>query len=106
MDDRARLDHATAAFDPPFAAVDLDAFDANAADMERRANGTPIRLASKSVRCRALIDRALARDGFRSIMAFTLPELPYAHDALKPYMSAETLEFHHDKHRSRPELGA
>ena len=31
-------------------------------------------------------------------MAFTLPDLPYAHDALKPYMSAETLEFHHDKH--------
>ena len=31
-------------------------------------------------------------------MAFTLPELPYAYDALDPYMSAETLEFHHDKH--------
>ncbi len=31
-------------------------------------------------------------------MAFELPELPYAHDALAPYMSAETLEFHHDKH--------
>ena len=31
-------------------------------------------------------------------MAFTLPDLPYAHDALKPHMSAETLEFHHDKH--------
>ena len=31
-------------------------------------------------------------------MAFTLPELPYAYDALNPYMSAETLEFHHDKH--------
>ena len=31
-------------------------------------------------------------------MAFTLPELPYAYDALGPYMSAETLEFHHDKH--------
>lgn len=29
---------------------------------------------------------------------FTLPELPYAYDALSPYMSAETLEFHHDKH--------
>lgn len=29
---------------------------------------------------------------------FTLPELPYAYDALAPYMSAETLEFHHDKH--------
>ena len=31
-------------------------------------------------------------------MAFTLPDLPYAHDALVPYMSKETLEFHHDKH--------
>jgi Fe-Mn family superoxide dismutase len=29
---------------------------------------------------------------------FTLPELPYAYDALGPYMSRETLEFHHDKH--------
>ena len=31
-------------------------------------------------------------------MAFTLPELPYPYDALAPYMSRETLEFHHDKH--------
>ena len=31
-------------------------------------------------------------------MAFELPELPYAYDALAPYMSVETLEFHHDKH--------
>ena len=31
-------------------------------------------------------------------MTFTLPELPYAYDALGPYMSKETLEFHHDKH--------
>ena len=31
-------------------------------------------------------------------MAFTLPDLPYSHDALDPYMSAETLEYHHDKH--------
>jgi len=31
-------------------------------------------------------------------MAFELPDLPYAHDALAPYMSAETLEYHHDKH--------
>ena len=31
-------------------------------------------------------------------MAFTLPELPYPHDALAPIMSRETLEFHHDKH--------
>jgi len=33
-------------------------------------------------------------------MTFTLPELPYAYDALDPYMSAETLEFHHDKHHN------
>ena len=31
-------------------------------------------------------------------MAFTLDDLPYAYDALQPYMSKETLEFHHDKH--------
>jgi len=31
-------------------------------------------------------------------MAFQLPDLPYAHDALAPHMSKETLEFHHDKH--------
>ena len=31
-------------------------------------------------------------------MAFELPPLPYAKDALEPHISAETLEFHHDKH--------
>ena len=31
-------------------------------------------------------------------MAFTLPPLPYAHDALEPYMGRETLELHHGKH--------
>ena len=31
-------------------------------------------------------------------MSFSLPDLPYAHDALQPYMSKETLEYHHDKH--------
>ena len=33
-------------------------------------------------------------------MAFTLPALPYAYDALQPIMSKETLEFHHDKHHN------
>ncbi len=33
-------------------------------------------------------------------MAFELPNLPYAYDALAPYMSKETLEFHHDKHHN------
>ena len=31
-------------------------------------------------------------------MSFKLPDLPYAYDALAPFMSAETLQFHHDKH--------
>jgi D-serine deaminase-like pyridoxal phosphate-dependent protein len=71
--DRARLDAATAGLDPPFAVVDLDAFDANAADLLRRAAGKPVRLASKSVRVRALIGRGLEA-GLQGILAFTLPE--------------------------------
>jgi D-serine deaminase-like pyridoxal phosphate-dependent protein len=42
--------------------------------MTRRAGGKPIRLASKSVRCRHLIEQVLAMVGFRGILAFTLPE--------------------------------
>jgi D-serine deaminase-like pyridoxal phosphate-dependent protein len=67
------LKHATSDLDAPFAVVDLDAFDRNAADLLRRAAGTPVRLASKSVRCRALIERALAA-GLQGILAFTLRE--------------------------------
>ena len=73
-DDLRRLDAATADLEPPFAVVDLAALRSNAADMTRRAAGTPIRLASKSVRCRRLIDDTLAMDGFRGVLAFTLPE--------------------------------
>ena len=57
----------------PYAAVDLDAFDANAADLLRRANGVPVRLASKSVRCRALVRRGLDA-GLQGVLAFTVPE--------------------------------
>ncbi|MBO0868589.1 MAG: amino acid deaminase/aldolase [Micromonosporaceae bacterium] len=71
---RARLDRATADLDPPYAVVDLDAFDANAAGLADRAAGTPIRVASKSVRCRAMVNRALSRPGFAGIMVYTLPE--------------------------------
>src|ERR671930_2638371 len=69
-----RLERACADLDAPFALVDLDALWANAADMERRAAGKPIRLASKSVRCRELQRRVLARDGFYGTLSFTLPE--------------------------------
>ena len=31
-------------------------------------------------------------------MAFTLPDLPYAYDALEPAIDKETMTFHHDKH--------
>lgn len=68
------LDRATAHLDAPLAVVDLRAFDANAADLVRRSKGKPIRVASKSVRCRALLERVLAREGFAGIMSFTLAE--------------------------------
>ncbi len=69
-----RLERATAELEAPFALVDLDAFWANADDLLRRAKRKPIRLASKSVRCRALQERVLARAGFAGTLAFTLPE--------------------------------
>jgi D-serine deaminase-like pyridoxal phosphate-dependent protein len=71
---RARYDRVTAELDPPFALVDLGAFDRNAETLVGRAQGKPIRVASKSVRCRELIRRALARPGWHGVMAFTLPE--------------------------------
>jgi D-serine deaminase-like pyridoxal phosphate-dependent protein len=74
-----RLDAATADLDPPFAVVDLDAFDANADDLLRRAGGKPVRLASKSVRCRALAARAHGR-GLQGTLAFTLPEALWLED--------------------------
>ncbi len=70
----ARLATATAQVDPPLAAVDLAAFDANAAELVRRAGGTRIRVASKSVRCRALLRRALDRPGFGGVLCYSLPE--------------------------------
>jgi D-serine deaminase-like pyridoxal phosphate-dependent protein len=72
-----RTDHwarATAGLPAPLVAVDLDAFDANADDLVRRAGGLPIRVASKSVRCRTLLDRVLARPGFSGVMAYAVPE--------------------------------
>ncbi|SFT80190.1 D-serine deaminase, pyridoxal phosphate-dependent [Geodermatophilus amargosae] len=71
---RARLDAATADLDPPLAVLDLDALDANAADLTRRAGGRPIRVASKSVRSRAVLRRVLARPGFAGVLAYTLAE--------------------------------
>ncbi|MFF4751330.1 amino acid deaminase/aldolase [Streptomyces sp. NPDC002514] len=96
--DRARYDRATAHLDAPLAIVDLDAFDANADDLVRRAGGKPIRVASKSVRCRALLERALAKEGFQGIMAFTLAESLWLarsgfDDVLLAYPSADRSGF-------------
>jgi D-serine deaminase-like pyridoxal phosphate-dependent protein len=74
MIDHARLEAATAELQAPFALIDLDALRANGDDLERRAAGVPIRLASKSLRCRGLQQRVLERAGFAGTLAFTLPE--------------------------------
>jgi D-serine deaminase-like pyridoxal phosphate-dependent protein len=58
----------------PLMVVDLDAFDANADDLARRAAGTPIRVASKSVRVPDLIARALAHRGFEGVLSYTVAE--------------------------------
>ncbi|MCX4524942.1 MULTISPECIES: amino acid deaminase/aldolase [unclassified Streptomyces] len=96
--DRARYDRATAHLDAPLAIVDLDAFDANADDLVRRAGGKPIRVASKSVRCRALLERVLARPGFAGIMSYTLAESIWLarsgfEDVLLAYPSADRAGF-------------
>ena len=59
---------------PPFAFVDLEALEANAAAMRARAAGVPIRVASKSIRSIPVLRRVLAIEGFRGVLAFTLPE--------------------------------
>ncbi|MEQ6898793.1 amino acid deaminase/aldolase [Microbacterium sp. KR10-403] len=58
----------------PVAAINLDALRYNALDMVVRAGGVPIRVASKSVRVREVLDATLALPGYRGILAFTLPE--------------------------------
>ncbi|QNN55168.1 alanine racemase [Nocardioides mesophilus] len=73
-----RLDRAVAGLpEPPpapVAVVDLDAFDANAADLVRRAAGTPVRVATKSLRVPGLVTRALATPGFTGVLSYTLRE--------------------------------
>lgn len=80
--DWSRYEDILADVPAPFAFVDLDAMDANADDMLRRTAGDkPIRVASKSIRCRALVDRALDHDDrYRGVLAFTLPEALWLHD--------------------------
>jgi D-serine deaminase-like pyridoxal phosphate-dependent protein len=70
-----------AAMDAPFAFVDMDALWSNASEMLGRAAGTPIRVASKSVRCRPLLAEILEGEpGFRGLMTFTLAESLWLHE--------------------------
>lgn len=96
--ERARYDRATGHLDAPLAVVDLRAFNANADDLVRRAHGKPVRVATKSVRCRALLERVLARDGFAGVMAHTLAEALWlarsgVEDVLLAYPSADRSAF-------------
>src|SRR3954471_5467012 len=70
----ARLSAATADLPAPLAVVDLDAFDANAATLVGLAGGRPIRIATKSLRSRPLLERALGRDGFEGLMCYAVRE--------------------------------
>lgn len=63
----------------PVFVVDLDAFDANADDLVRRAHGKPVRVASKSLRVPALIERALAHPGMAGVLGYTLREALFLH---------------------------
>ncbi|MEZ0367180.1 alanine racemase [Mycobacterium sp. pUA109] len=74
MTDLDALTAATAALDPPLVALDLGAFRRNAADLVRRAGGKPVRVASKSVRCRWALAQALATPGFSGVMAYSVRE--------------------------------
>jgi D-serine deaminase-like pyridoxal phosphate-dependent protein len=73
--DYERYERALPGVEAPFAIVDLDAMWRNGNDMLHRTAGKPIRVASKSVRCRPLLERILQRDpGFRGLLGYTLPE--------------------------------
>lgn len=65
----------------PFAWLDVDLLDQNIHDLAARAKGTPIRIASKSIRCRWVLERILnASDQFQGIMSFNPMEAAFLAD--------------------------
>lgn len=69
-----RLTHATAHLPAPVAVIDQEALRHNAMDMLVRAGGVPIRVATKSVRVRGVLDAVLRIPGYCGLLAFTLAE--------------------------------
>ncbi|GAA1737719.1 D-serine deaminase-like pyridoxal phosphate-dependent protein [Chryseoglobus frigidaquae] len=76
-----RLTAATTHLDPPLGVIDRAALAYNAADLVRRAGGAPIRVASKSIRVRGVLEAVLARPGFAGVLAYTLPEALWLADS-------------------------
>ena len=71
----AELEEIFGDVEAPFAFVDLDAMGANSDSILDRSGDKQVRVASKSLRCRPLIEQILDRDDrFRGLMTFTLPE--------------------------------
>jgi hypothetical protein len=68
------LSEATADCSAPVVAVGVEALAHNAHDLLRRAKGRPIRVASKSIRVRGVLDAVLALPGYRGVLAYTLAE--------------------------------
>jgi D-serine deaminase-like pyridoxal phosphate-dependent protein len=68
------LTEATRSLDAPVGALHLDALRHNAQDMIARASGTTIRVASKSIRVRRVLEAVLAVPGYRGVLAYTLAE--------------------------------
>ncbi|MCC3293173.1 alanine racemase [Arthrobacter sp. zg-Y411] len=68
------LSDATAGLPAPVAVLGMEALRFNAADLVRRADGVPLRIASKSLRVRGIIESLLRAPGFRGVFAYTLAE--------------------------------
>lgn len=86
-------DEATADEEPPFAVLDRAALEVNAAELLRRAAGKPIRVATKSLRVRSVIEQLMRTPGFAGTLAFTLPEALWlsssCHDVVLGYPATD-----------------
>ncbi|UIP59147.1 alanine racemase [Agromyces marinus] len=90
------MTEATRHLDAPVGAIHLGALRRNAHEMLRRAGGVPIRVATKSIRVRGVVEALLAMPGYRGVLAYTLAEaiwlaerIPGLDDLVVGYPTAE-----------------
>lgn len=69
-----QLSEATSSLSAPVVALGVEALAHNAHDILRRAKGKPVRVASKSIRVRGVLDAVLALPGYQGVLAYTLAE--------------------------------